>query len=289
MLKEIFAVQDEITHNIVTALRVKLAGGEQIRIWRRTTENVEAWEYFIRGNDLVRQVKRDENAQAQELFEKAISLDPKFAAAYAYLSLAHAQKARLGWSASPEQELQRAFAMAHKSIALDASLGDGHAYLGFAHMLKREYDQATAEGERAVALMPNGAAPTAMLAMTLNLVGRTEEAIGLIKRAMRLSPTYPPWYLSVLGQAYRLSGRYKEAIAVFKAYRDLNPNAPFPYIHLALTYSLMGQGEEARAAINEALRLQPTFSLKQAAKAYPYKNPEVLERELEALRKAGLK
>jgi adenylate cyclase len=289
MLKEIFAVQDDITHNIVTALRVSLAGGEQIRIWRRTTDNVEAWEYFMRGCDLARWIKRDENAQAQELFEKAISLDPKFALGYAFLSLTHAQKARFGWSASPEQELERAFEMAQKSIALDDSLGDGHAFLGFAHMLKREFDQATAEGERAVTLIPNGATAAAMFAMTLNLVGREEEAIVLIKRAMRLSPAYPPWYLYVLGQAYRLSGRYTEAIAVFKAYRDLNPNAPFPYLHLALTYSLMDQGEEARAAINEALRLQPTYSLKQAAKAYPYKSLEVLERELGALRKAGLK
>jgi len=289
MLKEIFAVQDDITHNIVTALRVNLAGGDQIRIWRRTTDNVEAWEYLMRGGDLARWVKRDENAQAQELFEKAISLDPKFALGYAFLSLTHAQKARFGWAASPEQELERAFEMAQKSIALDDSLGDGHAFLGFAHMLKREFDQATAEGERAVTLIPNGATAAAMFAMTLNLVGREEEAIVLIKRAMRLSPTYPPWYLYVLGQAYRLSGRYTEAIAVFKAYRDLNPNAPFPYLHLALTYSLMDQGEEARAAINEALRLQPTYSLKQAAKAYPYKSLEVLERELGALRKAGLK
>ena len=289
MLKEIFAVQDEITHNIVTALRVKLAGGESIRIARKTTDNVEAWEYYIRGADLARWVKRDENVQAQELFEKAIALDPKFAAAYALLSLTHAQMARFGWSASPEQSLQRAFEMAQKAIALDDSLGDGHAFLGFAHMLRREYEQATAEGERGVVLTPNGATPTAMLAMTLNLVGRTEEAIDLIKRAMRLNPSYPPWYLYVLGQAYRLTGRYTEAIPVFKAYRDLNPNAPFPYIHLAVTYSLMGQQAEARAAINEALRLQPTYSLKQAAKAYPYKSPEVLERELEALRKAGLK
>jgi adenylate cyclase len=106
---------------------------------------------------------------------------------------------------------------------------------------------------------------------------------------MRLNPAYPPWYLYVLGQAYRLTGRYTEAIPVFKAYRDLNPNVPFPYIHLAATYSLMGQEAEARAAINEALRREPTYSLKQAAKAYPYKSPDVLDRELEALRKAGLK
>ena len=289
MLKEIFAVQDEIADNIVTALRVKLGGGESIRIARTTTDNVEAWEYYIRGADLARWIKRDENTQAQELLKRAIALDPKFAAAYALLSLTHAQMARFGWSASPEQSLQLAFEIAQKAIALDDSLGDGHAFLGFTHMLRRQYEQATAEGERGVALTPNGATPTAMLAMTMNLVGRTEEAIDLIKRAMRLNPSYPPWYLYVLGQAYRLTGRYTEAIPVFKAYRDLNPNVPFPYIHLAATYSLMGQEAEARAAINEALRREPTYSLKQAAKAYPYKSPDVLDRELEALRKAGLK
>jgi adenylate cyclase len=109
---------------------------------------VEAWEYYIRGADLARWIKRDENTQAQELLKRAIALDPKFAAAYALLSLTHAQMARFGWSASPEQSLQLAFEIAQKAIALDDSLGDGHAFLGFTHMLRRQYEQATAEGER---------------------------------------------------------------------------------------------------------------------------------------------
>jgi len=289
MLKEIFTVQDEIVEKIVTALRVKLSDGLTIRTWRKTTDNVEAWECFIRGNDLARLTKRDENAQAQELLEKAISLDPKFAMAYAILSLTHAQNARFGWTDFVDQSLQRALEMAQKAVALDNSLGDGHALLGFVYAIRRDYEQAVAEGERAVTLMPNGSVAMAMFAATLNFVGREEEALGLIKRAMRLNPSYPPWFLYVLGQAHRLSAQYEEALLVFKAYRDLNPNSPLPYVNLAITYSLMGREGEAQTALKEALRQHPTFSLNQAEKAYPYKDRKVLEREMKALQKAGLK
>ena len=233
--------------------------------------------------------KRDENAQAQELLEKAISLDPKFAMAYAILSLTHAQNARFGWTASIDQSLQRALEMAQKAVALDDSLGDGHALLGFVYAIRRDYEQAVAEGERAVTLMPNGSVAMAMFAATLNFVGREEQSMGLIKRAMRLNPSYPPWFLYVLGQAHRLTAQYEEALLVFKAYRDLNPNSPLPYVNLAITYSLMGREGEAQTALKEALRQHPTFSLKQAEKAYPYKDRKVLEREMQALHKAGLK
>ena len=95
-------------------------------------------------------------------------------------------------------------------------MGDGHALLGFAYAIARNYEQAVAEGERAVTLMPNGSVAMAMFAATLNFVGREEEAMGLIKRAMRLNPSYPPWFLYVLGQAHWLTAQYEEALLVLK-------------------------------------------------------------------------
>ncbi len=288
-LKEVFALQDELTQKIVTALEVKLTEGEQARIRRQTTANVEAWETYSRGVEQDRRSSRESNAEAQRLYEKAIALDPKFAAAYAALAFSHASDARLGYSPSPARSLERAAELAQKALALDESLADGYAALSYVHLTKRQHQAAVAAAERAIALSPNGADANAMLAWVLNFSGRPEEAIALVKKAMRLSPVYPGGYLWILGHAYRLTGRYDEALTAIKRWRDLNPENPYPHAGLAGIYILLDREPEARAAMAQALRLDPTISLERVARGLPYKDPKDLERTLEIFRRAGLK
>jgi adenylate cyclase len=120
-------------------------------------------------------------------------------------------------------------------------------------------------------------------------VGRPEEAIGLIEKAMRLSPYYPPFYSFVLGHSYYLMGRYEEAIAAYKKALTRNPNLLPAHFNLAVVYSELGREEEARAEAAEILRISPNFSLETWKQMIPYKDPAVVERQVEALRKAGLK
>ena len=123
----------------------------------------------------------------------------------------------------------------------------------------------------------------------LNFAGRPEEAVGLIEKAMRLNPRYPFSYLSWLGMAYRLTGRSEEAIAILKAAVTRNPDFLPPHFHLAVIYSELGREEEARTEAAEILRISPNFSLEVWRQRLPFKDPAVLERQLAALRKAGLK
>lgn len=285
---DIFALQDEITRQIVMALQVQLTEGEQAYVWQYATDNLTAYELFLRGRALAVRKTPQTLAQARQLFEQAIALDPQFAVAYVHLGWLHHIEARFGWSATPAAALQQAQALAHKAVALDATLPDAHALLGAIHLLHGQHEQALAAGEKALALSPNGADVAALFASTLNLSGRPLEAIAFVRKAMRLSPVYPAWYEAVLGHGLRLTAQSAEAIASYTRYRDRDPDSVFPHIFLALSYSQVGRLTEAQAAAAEALRRDPTFSLERWAQAFPYKERADLERELEALRQAGL-
>jgi adenylate cyclase len=180
-------------------------------------------------------------------------------------------------------------ALAQKAVALDDSLAQAHVTLGGVHLWKKQYDQAITEGERAIALDANFAEAYTWLGETVKRVGRPEEAIGLIEKAMRLNPHYPPFYLFQLGEAYRYVGRYEEAIAAYKRVLTHNSNLLPAHLGLATIYSELGREEEARAEVAEVLRINPQYSLEVLRQRSPFKDPAVLERMIAALRKAGLK
>ena len=124
----------------------------------------------------------------------------------------------------------------NRPLALDDSLPAAHSLLSYVYAQKQQYDQAIAEGERAIALDPNNADSYAGQAEVLNFAGRPEEALRAVEQAMRLNPRYPPWYLFELGWAYRLTGRYAEAIATLKEVISRNPNLSAAHLHLAVSY-----------------------------------------------------
>ena len=148
-----------------------------------------------------------------------------------------------------------------KTLLLDDSLADAHAYLGRIYLAKRQYDKAIAEGERALVLGPNSDFIQAALAFSLQHAGRFEEAVALYKKAIRLSPVPPSWYLAGLGSSYIGLGRYEEAIKEYEKALHRAPDSQATHLGLAATYSLMGRDKEARAAAAEVLRIDPKFSL----------------------------
>jgi len=155
--------------------------------------------------------------------------------------------------------------------------------------MQRRYEKAIAEGEKAVALNPNSDTALVWLAMTMDWVGRPEEAIALYKQAMRLCPFPPSYYYLNLGHAYRSTDRCKEAIREYNKALHLTPNNVIAFSGLAICYSLLGREEEARAAAAELRSINPKFSLKGYVKRLPHKNQALKERWRDALRKAGLK
>jgi adenylate cyclase len=155
--------------------------------------------------------------------------------------------------------------------------------------MKRDYDKAIAEGEKAVALDPGGADAHAWLGQSLNLADKPNEAIPVFEKAIRLNPNGPTWYFLNYGNSLRYMGQYQEAIVQYKKALRVAPNNVLAHIPLAATYSLLGRDVEARAEAEEVLRINPKFSLEHFAKTLPLKNQAQIDRYIEALRKAGLK
>ncbi len=179
--------------------------------------------------------------------------------------------------------------LAHLAIALDSALPEAHESLAWVYLYKRQHDQAIAEAERAVALNPNSAEGYRTLGIMLEWAGRLEEAIGLYEKAMRLNPRYGPLYLLNLGVAYLRAGQYEKALPPLKQALPLIPNALAVHWGLAVCYAELGRQEEAQAEAAEMLRIYPQFSVDAWRPFLPFKDPAMLEHELAALRKAGLK
>jgi TolB-like protein len=287
-LNDIFALQDEVTQKIVTALAVKLTEDEQRRLMRQYTDNIEAYDYYLRGFEYFSRQTKEANVQARQMHQKAIDLDPKFAAAYALLGLTHSQDWTMGWSQDP-QSLEHAFELAQRAIALDESLPLGYSILGEVYLWKKQHEKAIAAQKKVIALNPNDADGIAGLGGILDWAGRPEEAIALVKKAMRLNPMYPLEYLWNLGHAYYLTRRYEEAIETFKRAIDRSPDYMPAHAYLAATYSELGRMEEARVEAAEFNRLSPQTSIKKWKRRLPYKDQAVLDRAFSSWRKAGMK
>jgi tetratricopeptide (TPR) repeat protein len=266
---------------------VDITPEEQARFNRVPTSSLEAYDFFLRGQEEVWGFTKESFQQARQLFERALTLDPHYAEAYAAESVAQAPLWYF-WVPGPPL-LERTLAFAQKAVALDNSLALAHSSLGRLYLAKKQYDQAIAETERALALDPNNAVGYADLGFILNWAGQPEKTIGFMEKAMRLDPRYPALYLVFLGQAYRLTERYGDAVSICKMAIGRSPSLFAAHVELEITYSMMGKEQEARTEVEQILQLNPRFSLGKAVqRIWPYKDPTLLERDLAALRRVGL-
>jgi TolB-like protein/class 3 adenylate cyclase len=288
-VEDIFALQDEITMKIMTALQVKLTRGEQARLYGKGTNNLEAYIKLLQGREYIDHHNQEDNAMARHIIEEAIALDPNYAEAYVALAVTHFADIMIGSSKSPGESLTRAIELAQKGIALDDSDAGPHGLLSILLSTKREHEKAIAEGELAVALNPNSADAHARLGLTLVYSGMPEEAITSFKKAIRLNPIPPVWYLFGIGMAYGMTGHYEGGIQACRKAVRREPNNLFAWLFLTANYSLSARKEEAQAAAKEVLRIHPKFSLSYIAKTWPFKNHADTELYVDALHKAGLK
>jgi len=281
-LKDIFAVQDEITKKIITAMQVKLTEGEQARAAARGTDNLEAYLKCLQANEHYNRGNIESQALAEQLVEEAIALDSKYAWAY------YAQARNTLWyvwhgtSKSPKQSLAEATELLQKAIALDHNLAEAHGLLGFTYAIERQHDKALAQGKKAVALNPNSAMAHLWLGKVYTFASRWEESILEYKKAIRLDPIPPGYYFWSLGLSCGRAGQYDEAITWCEKAVHMEPDNLMARIMMTVVYSLSGRDEEARAQAAEVLRIDPDFSLEKFAKKA---GPKLVS----ALRKAGLK
>jgi TolB-like protein len=285
-LKDIFAMQDDIAIKILTALRIALTDGEWALLQAKGVSNVEAYFKLLEAREQHEKVNKESNDRARRLAEEALHLDPGSSAAYATLAYAHFWDYWLGPPKSPEDSIQQGIALAQKSIALDNN-PRAHGMLAMLYVNKGDYDLAVQEGELAASMDPGFLTPWGS---TLMHASRHSEAIAVFQKVLRVNPVKPPTMcLANLARSYQMIGKYEEAIRFYKKLLQDQPNHLPANSGLTATYSMMGRMEEAGAQAREVLRISPKFSLERWAKTLRFKNPEDVERYIDALRKAGLK
>jgi adenylate cyclase len=287
-LKDIFAVQDEITFKVIAALQVKLTEGEQALIMSGGTKSFEGYTKFLQGLEYVKRFNKEGNLLARKMAEEAIALDPNYPRGYRLLATTHLFDVRIGASKSPKESMAKAAQLYQKVIAMDPSDAQAHALLGIVLTLMRQYENGMAAAEQAVAINPNVADSQCWYGYILSLNGRHQEALEAIKKAFRLNPLPQDLYWLVLVQAYCHLGMYEEAIATGKEAIRRQPDSLLGHLRLAMAYALSGRENEARAEVNEVLRINPRYSVEYYRSSTPFKNPADMEFEVNALLKAGL-
>jgi adenylate cyclase len=285
-LKDIFALQDEVTQKIVESLAVRLTKREEDRLAHKYTDNLEAYDLVLRGLEFYFRFAQEANVKAREIFQKVIDLDPQYSLAHSRLGWTYLREWSLGWTQSPGS-LERASELAKRAIVLDDSLSDAHALLAETYVWNNQHDDAIAEAEKGVILDPNNAERMVDQGNILAWAGRPEEAIGWIKKGMRFNPICPVAYLFSLGHAYLLTEQYAEAIATLNKAVDRQPDFWPSRFLLAACYLQVGQQEKSLAEIEKIKKLIPSLA-PEAWKRLPYKDQRQANRFLEALRGLGL-
>jgi adenylate cyclase len=285
-LKDVFAVQDEITMKILTNVKVRLTGDEEhtVRAAKRAT-NLQAYLKILEGITYNNESKYSE---ARKAFEEALSLDPK-SPAYGWVAWTYLMDVWFGPTATRAQSLGNAFEYAQKCIEMDDSNESCNRTLGHAYLLQKDYEKSLYYGRRSIELNPNSANSAIMFGWTLRCVGEYEEAIREYERAMRLDPGQIAFPLFQLGATYVMMRRHEEAIEACRKSLGMQPRNMPAWLTLVMAYSSLDRIEDARAAASEVLKLSPNFSVEHFARAMPYKNETDREFMAEALRKAGLK
>ena len=287
-LTDIFAVQDELTREIISALKVKLTPEKKDRLARKNTIDQEAYDLFLRGRERAWLNTRSGNIEARHLLGRAVTINPEFAAAHAFIGFTQVNDYVNGWAEVPERSLQTGLENAGRAVQMDEAEPQGHYALAVALFFHRETDRALAEARRSVALAPNFAQGHHTIARMLTFSGDAAGAINTIDAYMQLDPLYPDMALYFLAEARFALGQFEEAVTALKQRHGRNPNSATSYALLASCYGHLGRIAESQAAWAEVMRIAPDFSIERQRRTLPYKNPDDFERRIEGMRKAGL-
>ena len=286
-LEDLFAVQDEIIQKVVATLALKIDAAERARAAHKDTRNMVAYDYVLRGYDALWRNTRIANREAQEMFEKAIELDPQYAGAYVGLGWVYFNRATDGWTEFIDEAFERCLALARKSLEIDDENASAHQLLGCVNVFRKQYDVAVAELDRAIALNPNDANSYHWLGFIQLWSGRVDQAIETLQTALNLDFSARLPTLQHLGTAYYLKGRYADGIRVLKQGILRDPDYAGYHIVLAAVYAQAGRAADAAREAKIVRRLDPFF--KAAAYGSGFSNPQDRGKLVEGLIKAGLK
>jgi adenylate cyclase len=287
-LTDIFAVQDELTQQIVAALKIRLTTSEIDRLTGRRIADITAYNYFLQGRDQVWLHTRAGNINARAFMAKVIDIDPDCAAAYAFTAFTHINDYVNGWASEPDTALSTGLDLARRAVAMDDDEPEAHFATGVALLWSREIDQALEASARCIALRPSAAEARVLKAHIQIFSGLPSEAVETLESYMQLDPFYPEIALQFLAEAQLSLGRFDLAAETLRKRLARNPESATAYALLASCHGHLGQIEEGRSAWTQVLRIDPGYSIEHRRRVLPYKNPADFELRVEGLRRLGL-
>jgi TolB-like protein/DNA-binding winged helix-turn-helix (wHTH) protein len=287
-LKNIFALQDEVTRKVVESLAIRLTEQERATLAHRYTRSIEAYDEFLQGWQQFWVLSKETNPHARAHFLKAIELDDRFARAYANLALTYAYDYINAWHDDPDYSIGQARHYAKQGLDLDPALPQVHWVMGLIHMFGRDYRAALHEAQLSLREDPNFADGHGIMAAILNYAGQPEQALEVMHKAMRLNPHYPHIYLTIRGEIHFNLHDYADAIRDFETALSRNPEAQEPMLWLAAAYAHADRFDEAGWQLEYIRHAGIDLTLDYVEKVVPLNDPVQRRHLLDGLHKAGL-
>ena len=284
-LEDVFAIQDEVTSTIVATLPGRLEAAAHDRFKRKTTDNMAAYECVLAGKLLHHRPTRHDNEEALRMVERAIKLDSAYAHAHAWRACIFGQKWAHGWYEDEQATRNEIVGEADQALALDDNDSDVHRILAAVNLVYDDHGRTVYHQERALSLNSNDDRIVVQQGEILTWLGRPEEGIEWIRKAMWLNPYHPQRFWSHLGRAYFVASRYAEAV---EAFNHITAPEHTHHAFLAASYAQMGDDTAAGAHAAKVMELAPDFTVPAYLTTVHYKNDADLNHHREALAKSGL-
>ncbi len=277
--------QARITYNVVETLDVRLSEVDVSQLRQFETEHAEAHDYVLRGHQLFRRMTPQDNPIAQDLFKHALDIDPGYARAEVLLGWSHWMASVSGWDNKP---LDVALAHADQALALDDKLPSARALRGKVFLWQQRHTEAEAELRKAVSLAPNNYSAQGHLGDILVWSGKPDEAFVALERSLRLSPNDNGWILTLMGLGHFFAERNEDALHTLNRSLVRNPDYFWAHLLRAAVLGEMARADEAKSALQSALRINPDFTLHFMRTVAPFGRDQDRQRVIGGLLIAGL-
>lgn len=288
-LEDVFALQDEVTREVVRSLSSEILGGNFEVVWTERLAGRGAWEYYLRGLSHFYKFTKRDNAIAKQMMEKVHSLHPDEGIAAGYLALNHWTDAVRGWSDSPDESIKEATKWALMAVTSDKETdGLGHIILGSVRLLQGQFDEALALCRKGLSSRTNCPFALGQTAAVQNYCGDPDGAVKTAREALSVRTVYPPPLINVLAIAYRDSGRIDASLSAAREAARLDTGHTDALVTMCSDYALAGKETEAREIADKIVSINPEFSIVAYARKQPYRDRSALARITQSLRAAGL-
>jgi adenylate cyclase len=287
-LEDVFALQDEITREVVSSLNIELFGRDFERIVMHDLQGDGAWEFFLRGVSYIYMFSKEDNERARAMFEKLYALRPEKVHGPSYVALTHWIDLTRGWADSPNKSLAEAAKWATIATEYEANDGIGYVIMSYVRLHEGEHDEALALCEQAVEYRANCPAALGQIATVRLYGGDAHGAVKSARDALGVRTMHPPMVVNLLANAYRDNGEIGLSILAAREAARLDPTQTAALATLCGNYVLSGDKNNAARVAQEIITADPTFRTSDYATKHPYKDRSKLVDLTKSLRAAGL-